>query len=577
MPAGRQHNCTTLCARAVLEPHASKEGRQIRGRIGLTVVWAVLLLCSGASSAQERWVYRHNGPGNGQDWGNSIVVGSDGNLYAAGLSWGSASSGDLVVVSLTDSGGERWVYRADGAGSLLDWANSIIMGSDGNLYTAGALYGSGTSYDFAVLSLSSSGAERWVYVYDGPASGEDWANSIVMGPDGNLYAAGYSLGSGTEYDLTIVSLADSGAERWVYRYNGPGNGEDWGSSIIAGPDGNLYAAGYSLGVATNEDFTVASLSPSGAERWIYRYDGAASGTDKAASIVMGLDGNLYASGYSAESGVYSDLAVVSLTLSGSERWVYLYDGPASGDDWANWITTGSDSSLVAAGYSLGNGTYADFTVVSVSTSGAERWTYRYDGPGGADDEAYSVVTGSDGNLYAAGNSTGSGSWFDFTVVSLSPSGGERWVYRYDGPGDNYDYAYSIAAGADGNVYATGYSTGSGTSGDLAVVSLSGDVGVNETHCRAHQSPALQVSACPLDGYRGMRIDYSLPEACLVDLSVYDVAGRLVRDLVDVREESGKKTVLWDGKDAEQRPVASGPYFARLDACGCVASCKFVLF
>ena len=63
-----------------------------------------------------------------------------------------------------------------------------------------------------------------------------------------------------------------------------------------------------------------------------------------------------------------------------------------------------------------------------------------------------------------------------------------------------------------------------------------------------------------------RIQFSLPKAERVDLAVYDVHGRLVRELTDFQEfAAGTYTVEWDGKDADGKTVASGVYFTRMQA------------
>jgi len=114
--------------------------------------------------------------------------------------------------------------------------------------------------------LDTSGIERWVYRYDGPGGGIDIATSIAVGSDGNLYAAGRSDGSGNYDDFTVASLTDSGTERWVFRYHGPGDSYNGANSIIEGPDSNLYVAGYSsdaLGHWPIGMFTVVSLTHTG--------------------------------------------------------------------------------------------------------------------------------------------------------------------------------------------------------------------------------------------------------------------------------------------------------------------------
>ncbi|MHB8080445.1 MAG: FlgD immunoglobulin-like domain containing protein [Candidatus Krumholzibacteriia bacterium] len=63
------------------------------------------------------------------------------------------------------------------------------------------------------------------------------------------------------------------------------------------------------------------------------------------------------------------------------------------------------------------------------------------------------------------------------------------------------------------------------------------------------------------------IRFDLPAAGRVRLSVYDVAGRLVRTLVDNSLAEGPHEAVWDGRDASGRGVGAGSYFARLLAGG----------
>ncbi len=51
----------------------------------------------------------------------------------------------------------------------------------------------------------------------------------------------------------------------------------------------------------------------------------------------------------------------------------------------------------------------------------------------------------------------------------------------------------------------------------------------------------------------------------VKVRIYDVNGRLVKKLVDANLPAGPHTAVWDGTDNAGRGVASGHYFARIDA------------
>jgi subtilisin family serine protease len=61
--------------------------------------------------------------------------------------------------------------------------------------------------------------------------------------------------------------------------------------------------------------------------------------------------------------------------------------------------------------------------------------------------------------------------------------------------------------------------------------------------------------------------FSLPAAGHAELKLYDVQGRLVRTLIDGHRAAGQGQVRWDGRDRSGRRVASGTYYARLEAAG----------
>lgn len=60
------------------------------------------------------------------------------------------------------------------------------------------------------------------------------------------------------------------------------------------------------------------------------------------------------------------------------------------------------------------------------------------------------------------------------------------------------------------------------------------------------------------------------------LSVYDLSGRLVRNLVDGEQEPGTYSVTWDGRDSSEKEVAGGLYFYKLSFGEFTAARKMVL-
>jgi subtilisin-like proprotein convertase family protein len=73
-----------------------------------------------------------------------------------------------------------------------------------------------------------------------------------------------------------------------------------------------------------------------------------------------------------------------------------------------------------------------------------------------------------------------------------------------------------------------------------------------------------------------KVEYGLPSEGRVSLRVYNVAGKLVRVLADGVEGAGYHEAVWDGRDGRGESVASGVYFARMEAEGFQASTRMVL-
>jgi hypothetical protein len=70
---------------------------------------------------------------------------------------------------------------------------------------------------------------------------------------------------------------------------------------------------------------------------------------------------------------------------------------------------------------------------------------------------------------------------------------------------------------------------------------------------AHPSPFAQAT----------ELSFTIPARGPVALEVYDVAGRLVRTLVDAPMDAGPHAIRWDGRNGRGASTATGVYFLRL--------------
>ena len=70
--------------------------------------------------------------------------------------------------------------------------------------------------------------------------------------------------------------------------------------------------------------------------------------------------------------------------------------------------------------------------------------------------------------------------------------------------------------------------------------------------------------------------YDLPEQAQVTLTIYDLMGREVTQLVNTTQQAGDRSVQWDATDSFGSPVSAGIYFCQIRAGGFVKIRKMVL-
>jgi uncharacterized delta-60 repeat protein len=359
----------------------------------------------------------------------------------------------------------RWIYTHD-TDNWTDEAKDVIVNIDGNIYGAGYGYRYGEEDNLIVVSLTPYGEERWIYEYNGNINGYDEAYSLTYSPDGKIYVAGTT--EGNTADIIVIALDSNGNPVWDFPYIYDGGGHDVAFDITYGADGNLYLTGTTEIPGNSTDIIVISLTTDGVQRWVYTRHGSADGNDSAYCVVYGNDGNIYVAGcleeiywINKEQAIAPYFTIISLTNTGSERWVYQFYFPESyRKGKAHTVIYGNDGYIYGVGYSYKIYQSYNFIITKLNNAGNEIWVYSYNDPLNKGDFGYDIVYGEDGNIYAAGETEQDNTpWGEFTVLSVTPSGSERWVYTYNGLGNSWDKAHSIAYGKDGNVYAAGFLNG----------------------------------------------------------------------------------------------------------------------
>ena len=253
---------------------------------------------------------------------------------------------------------------------------------------------------------------------------------------------------------------------WGRRYNGPGNGDDQASALAVDDSGNVYVTGYSADSSSYPfyyDYATIKYDSNGDTLWVRRYNGPGNGDDRASALAVDNSGNVYVTGHSTGEGSYFDYATIKYNSNGDSLWVRRYNGPGNSDDAASALVVDSSGNVYVNGTSSGSGTYFDYATIKYNSSGDTLWVRRFNGPGNAFDHASGLAVDGSGNVYVTGTSVGSGAYqYDYTTIKYNSNGDSLWVRRYNELGDSDEIAYALAVDGSGNVYVTGESWVYGT-------------------------------------------------------------------------------------------------------------------
>jgi len=372
-------------------------------------------------------------------------------------------------------GAQLWAKRYNGTGNNADVATAVAASpTGGTVYVTGQSYGTALVVDYATVAYdATTGARQWVARYNGPTgSGGSVPSAIAVSPDGKtVYVTGKSMVSQFGDYATVAYNAATGHQLWAKGYNGPLNNDDEATAVAVSPSGGtVYVTGTSWGKVGGADYaTIAYNAGTGAQLWIKRYNDTSDGTDNANSVAVNpANGTVYVTGQSSGTSASGlDYVTVAYGASGAQQWVKRYNGPGHNTDDPHSVAVSPDGTAVyVTGQSWGGQAPAwDYATVAYNaTTGAQQWVKRYNGPGNAYDLASSVaVSPSSGTVYVTGQSAGTSTGADYaTIAYTAATGAQQWINRYNDTGNGTDIATSLAVNpASGTVYVTGQSAASG--------------------------------------------------------------------------------------------------------------------
>jgi len=348
---------------------------------------------------------------------NSVALAPDGSVIAVGDTGSSEpSGGDALVVKIRPDGSLAWAKTY--GGSHVDLFNAVAIAPDGGIIAAGWTMsadgdfpGSG-GQNAVVARIDPDGSLAWARTSGGSGDG---FTSVAVASDGSIIAAGNTQSAGGDFpvakgdqDAVLAKINPDGSLAWARAYGG--SGADQFDSVTVGPDGGIVAAGYTG--STNGDFpitegvndgVVARIDPDGSLAWGKAYGGldwgkdyGDRGVDYFNSVAVAPDGSVVVGGLSMllDEASKTDAVMIRLSADGGLVWGKTYSGSDVSGFYS--VAVASDGNILAAGGSDGG----DALVAKIDTDGSLAWARTYGGSGG--DGFSSIAVAPDGGIIAAG-------------------------------------------------------------------------------------------------------------------------------------------------------------------------------
>ncbi len=328
----------------------------------------------------------------------------------------------------------------------------------------GTLYGTtpvgGASGDGIVYSVTTGGVEKILHAFKGHSDGSQ-PEAGLIDVNGTLYGTTYA-GGGTGCGEgkgcgTVFSISTSGVEKVLHSFAGGLDGSYPVSSLV-GVKGTLYGTTWMGGTGKCSDHghgqgcgTVFSISTSGNEKVLYRFNGGSDGWYPKAALID-VEGTLYGTTY--VGGSDAEGTVFRITTAGVKRVLH---GFGAGSDGANPQAPLVDVNGTLYGTTYYGGEANRGTVFGLRTTGAERVLHSFTGsPDGAGPS--SPLTNVEGTLF--GTSVSGGASDKGTIYAVTTIGKEDVVHGFAG-GSKGSNPQAGLADVQGTLYGTTAYGGSG--------------------------------------------------------------------------------------------------------------------
>ncbi len=539
------------------------------------ISFSLLLVNSSELFSQPNtiWAKIFNGPVNQQDSAVGVSINSAGNVFVTGWSLGSGTAADIVTLRYNPETGDTiWVNRYNGTSNLEEKVSAITC--DNN-----AVYITGWSIDpnRDILTIKydiATGSRLWVKKFNGAGNGGDYGFAIAVNAAGEVYVTGRSDaggGLGQKYTTIKYDAAGNVVAGWPSVYTGPlSTTFDQAQAIKLDASGNAYVTGKS-GTAGTENFLTMKINSNGTVAWAKKYNGTLNTEDNALALVLDNGAsNVYVGGYSFRTGAVQDYMTIKYNAStGDSLAAASYNGPLGSTDQLTAMAIDNSNNVYVTGYSAAVSTGYDYATIKYNSNLSQQWLQRTSNSG-SDFPFFITVDNASGYVFVTGSSFGSGTGYDYLTISYTSAGAFNWEKRENSSSSGNDYASGIAVQDTDRIFVTGSANFSGTGIAFYTLRYSKISAIDPISSNIPAKFNLsQNYPNPFNPVTSIRFD--IPKASFVKVAVYDVLGREIENLVNEQLKAGEYMVKWDAAR-----YSSGIYFYSIAADGYQTTKKMIL-
>jgi len=426
----------------------------------------VISIMLNLTAQNPNWEWVTQASGDDIDRSYKILIDSNGNSYVTGYFAETVTFGihsltclgpyDIFVAKLDANG--NWLWATQAGGTWEDFGFSLALDDNGNVYVTGRFFSTaffGTHIinsngwiDIFVAKLDTNG--NWLWVTQAGSSDWDCGKGIKIDYLGDILVTGtfgssatfgsFSLTNSGSQDIFVAKLDSNG--NWLWATQAGGNGYDDSNSISIDDDGNSYITGSfegsaifgsnSLTSSNYDDIYVAKLDANG--NWLWAAQAGGSSNDVGESIEVDIERMSYVTGsfqntaafgsIDLHSSGFKDVFLAKLDTSGN--WIFATKAGGSGfddcygitvDNNGNSYVTGSFTDTITFGsHTLENIDSYDIFVAKMDVNG--NWLWATQAGGENSDIGVSIAIDDLGNSYVTGWFRGSANFGLYSLISL---------------------------------------------------------------------------------------------------------------------------------------------------------------